>query len=451
MYQSSYDEELLSLIFDEKNDTATTVDVKELKQQLFSFLHSKRRTLEQIENELLQFSDQTDNDKVAIQQPTSLCGFFSKLEPLLIKYYKLSQSLNENLTDLKSDQSQFIDEHKKSLINLYEEVNIHYKLHPRLNELMMALNEVCTSKDILSNIENVFILLLKSIDYEKEGSKQFLQNFHQEITDITNINQLNHKLTESSAQQRQLWDKNTKKNLKNLSDLSQRIELSSNNNKILSNEIALLNSAMGDKANFEQQIFKIQQAQIEQLASMLNHMDKEAQNYHSQLLEQKLINMQDSLTKLPNRKALEKKFESSFRQAKLSNQSLWVVVADIDNFKEINDNYGHSAGDKTLQVIASSLGKSLRDSEFIARYGGEEFVFLIPNITAATINNVLNRVRERIQSIPFKFKDQKVQITISLGATRVKPTDKNRQASFDRADKALYQAKNQGRNRVILY
>ena len=304
MYQSSYDEELLSLIFDEKNDTATTVDVKELKQQLFSFLHNKRHTLEQIENELLQFSDQTDNDKVAIQKPASLCGFFSKLEPLLIKYYKLSQSLNENLTDLKSDQCQFIDEHKKSLINLYEEVNIHYKLHPRLNELMMALNEVSTSKDILSNIENVFILLLKSIDYEKEGSKQFLQNFHQEITDITNINQLNQKLTESSAQHRQLWDKNTKKNLKNLSDISQRIELSSNNNKILSNEIALLNSAMGDKANFEQQTFKIQQAQIEQLASMLNHMDKEAQNYHSQLLEQKLINMQDSLTKLPDRKSV---------------------------------------------------------------------------------------------------------------------------------------------------
>lgn len=451
MQQSSFDDELLSIIFDKNSPLQSPVDVKEFKQQLSSFLQSKHQTLERTEHELTQLSGRINANNVTKKDTCSLSSFVSQLEPFLVRYSQLTQSLSTHLNDCKNEQTEFVHAHKEGLLSLYEEININDKLHARLNELTIALNEINTPKALLENIGNVVILLLKSIDYEKENSKFFLQNIHQEMSDIDGINQLSHKLISSSAQQRQLWDKNTNKNLKNLSDISKRIDLSPNNSKVLSNEIALLNTAMGDKTDFDLKILAAQQAQIQQLAAKLNHIEKKAQSYHSQLVEQKLINMQDSLTKLPNRKALEQKFEADFNHAKLSHQSLWVVVADIDNFKTINDNYGHSAGDKTLQVIASSLGKSLRDSEFIARFGGEEFVFLIPNLTATAVNNVLNRVRECIKSIPFKFKNKKVQITISLGATRVKPNDKNRQVSFDRADKALYQAKKQGRDRVIVY
>jgi len=441
MQQSSIDEELLSLVFEPKSNDKSSVDIEAFKQQLSAFLHEKHS-----EHPFTQFPDNS-NEK----QPSSLSGFVNQLDTLVTRYSHINQSLNESLDECKKTQSQLIDTYKERLATLYKDINVHYKLHARLNELTMALGDVNTPTTLLINIEDVIVLLIKSIDHEKENSKLFLEKVHQEIDDINSINQITKKLSETSAQQRQQWDKSTNKNLQNLSNFSQRIELSINDEKILTNEIAQLNLAMSDKAHFDQQMLTAQQAQIQKLTTKLNHIEKEAKSYHSQLAQQKRINMQDSLTKLPNRKALEKEFESRFNNAKLSNQSLWVVVADIDHFKTINDQYGHSAGDKTLQVIASSLGKCLRDSEFIARFGGEEFVFLIPNLSTAAINNVLNRVRERIKAIPFKFKNKKVQITISLGATRVKTNDIDRQASFDRADKALYQAKKQGRDRVTVF
>jgi len=451
LQQSSIDEQLLSLVFDHEIDDESPIDVEEFKQQLSMFLLEKNTILKQLAHELAPHSKFSEDNTVIDLQSSSLSAYVIQLEALITRYSQINKSLSEDLNQCKNTQSELINTYKKRLAALYKDINIHYKLHASLNELTMALPDVDSSGALLVNIEDVVILLLKSIEYEKENSKYFLETIHQEIDDINGITQVTKKLSESSAHQRQLWDKSANKHLQNLSDMSQRIELSENDDKVFTKEIAQLNSAMSDKAHFDQQMMAAQQNQITQLTSKLEHIEKEAKSYHSQLAQQKLINMQDSLTKLPNRKALETEFESRFQYAKSSNQSLWVVVADIDHFKTINDKYGHSAGDKTLQVIASSLGKSLRESEFIARFGGEEFVFLIPNLSSASINNVLNRVRERIKSIPFKFKNTKVQITISLGATRVKSNDLDRKASFDRADKALYQAKKLGRDQVRIF
>ena len=128
---------------------------------------------------------------------------------------------------------------------------------------------------------------------------------------------------------------------------------------------------------------------------------------------------------------------------------MWIAITDIDHFKNINDNFGHSTGDKTLQVIAMALKNSLRDSEFVARYGGEEFVLLLPDVTDEHISQLLNRVREKIKNIPFKFKNQRITVTLSIGAAQVMENETLEEA-FERADAALYQAKNNGRDRVVI-
>ena len=126
-----------------------------------------------------------------------------------------------------------------------------------------------------------------------------------------------------------------------------------------------------------------------------------------------------------------------------------MVLADVDHFKSINDNYGHSAGDKTLKVIAKTLKLNLRETDFIARYGGEEFIILFPETSLAELEVPLNALREKIRKIPFKFKNVSVPITISFGATQFVTKDTSRSA-FDRADEALYEAKRSGRDKVIL-
>ena len=124
------------------------------------------------------------------------------------------------------------------------------------------------------------------------------------------------------------------------------------------------------------------------------------------------------------------------------------MLGDVDHFKNINDSYGHSAGDKTLKVIARALKQSLRDTDFIARYGGEEFILLFPETAIEDLSVPLNAIREKIKRIPFKFKDTNVPITISFGATELRSADTNREA-FDRADEALYEAKRNGRDKVM--
>jgi diguanylate cyclase len=118
-------------------------------------------------------------------------------------------------------------------------------------------------------------------------------------------------------------------------------------------------------------------------------------------------------------------------------------------FKRINDNYGHLAGDKVLKIIAKSLQRNLRDSDFIARFGGEEFVALMPETSAEEAKLVAEKLRVKVESSPYNFKKEPVQITISFGISQF-ALGETIEEVFERADKALYKAKENGRNQVIL-
>ena len=125
-----------------------------------------------------------------------------------------------------------------------------------------------------------------------------------------------------------------------------------------------------------------------------------------------------------------------------------MAVIDIDNFKSINDNFGHLAGDKVLHAIAQTLQKSIRKTDYIARFGGEEFALLLPEINQQQAQFVLNKLRDRIKAITFRFKEENLIITISVGFTTLVSSDDQDEA-FERADTALYQAKAEGKDRVI--
>ena len=158
--------------------------------------------------------------------------------------------------------------------------------------------------------------------------------------------------------------------------------------------------------------------------------------------------MQDALTKLNNRAAFEEYMTKAMVRFAHKPFDLAIAVIDLDDFKSINDTFGHSAGDKTLQVIASTLSKTLGESAFIARYGGEEFILVFEGLDYGAVMLALDELRVQVSRLPFKFKNKKVNISTSIGATHIKDNDKVHQA-FERADQALYKAKHEGKNRVI--
>ena len=166
--------------------------------------------------------------------------------------------------------------------------------------------------------------------------------------------------------------------------------------------------------------------------------------------ELKLLASTDPMTKLYNRRHFTQISESLLELAKRNETQSAVIMLDIDKFKTINDTYGHKIGDKVIISLASSFQEKRRKSDIVCRWGGEEFVILLPNtdIDGALIS--AEKFRKNCEELIIDVKEnQQIKFTISVGVSMIDITnDKNIEASIHRADIALYEAKNRGRNQV---
>lgn len=190
--------------------------------------------------------------------------------------------------------------------------------------------------------------------------------------------------------------------------------------------------------------------QIKILQERLHTIESESEKTKDLLEEQRHKATHDPLTGLPNREAYNERSYQELQRFKRYCRPLSMAVCDIDHFKKINDDYGHQAGDKIIKLIAKILSTRLRKVDFVGRYGGEEFVILMPETTPNQALEVLDKVRALIAKTPFRFKDKPVQITISFGLAEFTAEDKV-ESVFERADKALYQAKRNGRNCCVIF
>ncbi|QOP45972.1 GGDEF domain-containing protein [Sulfurimonas paralvinellae] len=154
----------------------------------------------------------------------------------------------------------------------------------------------------------------------------------------------------------------------------------------------------------------------------------------------------DALTKLFNRRALDSYLESVTSKKTLQHE-LHLLILDIDDFKKINDIYGHIVGDKVLIFLANMLRKTLRDGDKVFRYGGEEFVIILNRITAEKCREIAQRILHNISSNRLLYKGKSVNITVSIGATKYIPGD-TPESIIERADKALYRSKENGKNQM---
>lgn len=155
----------------------------------------------------------------------------------------------------------------------------------------------------------------------------------------------------------------------------------------------------------------------------------------------------DALTKVFNRRALIT-YLNKICYDKGINYELHLLVLDIDDFKIVNDTYGHIAGDKILIYISNILKKTLRDGDKVFRYGGEEFVIILNRINEETCIKITNRLLELIRVNQLIYKGQNIQVTASIGATKYHDQD-TPDIIIERADKALYKAKHNGKNTMV--
>lgn len=157
----------------------------------------------------------------------------------------------------------------------------------------------------------------------------------------------------------------------------------------------------------------------------------------------------DYLTQLPNRNFINWKYTQLSKEF----EYVSVVIADIDNFKILNDTYGHLFGDDVIKVIAQKLNENLRDIDLTGRWGGEEFIIILPDTTAAQAQEIIDRIRNNIANIPFSpsSTSKKFNVTVSFGISESHLADTSLKEIIAKADKALYNAKTNGRNQVVVH
>lgn len=153
----------------------------------------------------------------------------------------------------------------------------------------------------------------------------------------------------------------------------------------------------------------------------------------------------DALTGIGNRAALDETLSREVDIAHRHDRSLGMIIIDIDHFKLINDNYGHASGDCLLQALSLTAEETIRLSDQIFRFGGEEFVVLLPETAIGGVKRLAERIRRNIEALETSCEGSNIKLTVSLGIATLN-NGEDEVLFFNRADKALYQAKNDGRN-----
>jgi diguanylate cyclase (GGDEF)-like protein/PAS domain S-box-containing protein len=157
----------------------------------------------------------------------------------------------------------------------------------------------------------------------------------------------------------------------------------------------------------------------------------------------------DTLTELANRNFIEKELKSRFEETRRLKVPFGILFMDIDFFKKFNDTYGHDVGDKVLKFVAKTLTANSRPFDLYGRWGGEEFLGIVRNVSGKNLAEVGNRMRLLLQDSYITHENQKLHVTISIGATMVK-SDDTIDSVLKRADGLLYQSKAEGRNRLTM-
>ncbi|MDT8438358.1 MAG: GGDEF domain-containing protein [Wenzhouxiangellaceae bacterium] len=189
-------------------------------------------------------------------------------------------------------------------------------------------------------------------------------------------------------------------------------------------------------------------------SATLDKLSGEVENLRTELEQARDESLRDPLTGVFNRRAVEQHLAQLLEGGGLRRKRFAVAVIDIDNFKQINDHYGHGVGDRVLLAVTGVLNDAIRSEDFLGRLGGDEFVLVFHGANARNAEKAANKILQEVAATDYTFDDsdpdQHLSVTISIGVTE-RQTGDSIEDLLERADRAMYQAKSDGRNAVALH
>lgn len=338
------------------------------------------------------------------------------------------------------------------LADLIKKLTLPNDEQPKAMRLLTKAHEGLDWYELVPALEVLSELVLSALDSEQEDFESFLKSLNERLLTLHEVLASSETLKTDFEHASAAFDEQMRGHLdvlkRTLSDSSAAADYGSLKQSVstqLDHVFTTLEGFRSAQRDREQTF----EDQIADLNARLNQMGDELKSAQEQLNKTRLKALTDSLTQLPNRGAYDIYIQREVDRYKRYQSPLCLLVCDVDKFKSVNDTFGHQAGDKVLQIIAKQVKRGTRDTDLVARYGGEEFVVILPDTDAAGALQVAEKIRQQVEKSPFHFKGKPVQVTISCGIAEFSGETTADQV-FEAADRALYQAKEGGRNQCRL-
>lgn len=340
---------------------------------------------------------------------------------------------------------------QEMLLQLLERLSLPAELSPRVELIKARLEEADGAEDwsrILKDIANLTAEMRALAQREQREIEDFLHQLTDRLQEL-DLNLQGAQQVRSAAQQDGVaLDRTVQAQVRDIETSIRDATSIGELRQSVQQRLEVLRAHLFDYRNTEDQRQQQMNTQLELLTSRLGQLESEATELRTRVsLEHQQARL-DPLTGIPNHLAYQERSLQEVARWKRFHTPLCLLVWDVDDFKRVNDTYGHKAGDKVLTTIANLLHRQIRETDFLARYGGEEFVLLASGADLPAARELAEKLRLAVADCGFHFRGDSVPITISCGLSAFRDGDSVEQV-FERADKAIYRAKQAGRNCVM--
>lgn len=357
---------------------------------------------------------------------------------------------NQNIVSEDKDKEQ--PSSYKVLLRLLEQLTVPSELQAEYVSLKQRLGEESATtnwKQLLKDVSQLINSLRTQMQEEKQEFENFLQQITGRLQEMDSFLETETASLNNAELASENFDIAVSSQVQDIQDdVNTSNDLNELKNKV-EKRLNVVAEHIKEYRTIEQERFNSAQQNVKTMQTRLVTLEQETVDLKKSMLVNSKLALCDALTNVPNRLAYEKKISDEISRCIRYGTQLSIAVWDIDLFKKVNDTYGHNVGDKVLKAVAHILDERIRESDFIARYGGEEFVMLLPGVNEDEALNLTDVLRQKISDCRFNHKGEIIRVTVSCGISHFIEND-DQETLFERADKALYSAKDNGRNQCVL-
>ena len=362
------------------------------------------------------------------------------------------QQFAEILNQLLQHEPKDIVTAQSVLITLIEKISLTHgntALLDAIQEKLGSAFDVNDWHEYLDQIISEIHVIIRGINNEKVELESLIIDVTRQLNEISDVLTDEHNDTEEGRLESKRLQTLMQENVESIqTKVNQETDLQRLKSSISNNLSSIKNGVASfiAKDNARYQKAELRNSSLQQQIKL---MEQESDQLQQKLSENRKKLMFDALTGVRSRLAYDELLDQELTRWSRYQETFSFAILDIDHLKRVNDVFGHNAGDKALQVVANMLARHIHKTDLLFRIGGEEFVLLLPKTSLENATPLVEKIRHSVTDANFRFKQDKVDITLSAGLTAIIAGDNN-ETIYERADNALYQAKNAGRNQLVV-